>query len=377
MCLVAPVGRGVERRVVEIGHRAGPSQVAVDFSAGEDARQRVVILGEDGIELVIVTARASHGQSHERLGRGIDLLVDHVIDSRHAILLRQRLGTQSEESGGHDAPLVHRARLFGGNQIAGDLLHDEPVIRQFVVERLHDVVAIAPGVRVVVILVHASRVGEARHVQPMAAPGLAILRRAEQAIHHFRECVFGLVGQERVDFLGRGRQARQVVGDAPQQGQLRRRWRRLDSLLFQLRQDESINRTLDPLLVLHPGRSVILHGLKGPVLPAFLDAIVFRRRQWRIFGSGRAHLDPRFQIGDLLVGQLARRRHLDFLRVADHLVKSAVLGVARHHHSGESLNRRQVQPGHLRLRAMTGITLRGKNRTDLLLVELQLFGGLS
>ena len=49
--------------------------------------------------------------------------------------------------------------------------------------------------------------------------------------------------------------------------------------------------------------------------------------------------------------------------------------IAGHHHSRQALRRRQVQTGHLRLRAMAGITLRGKDGAHLLFVELQLFGG--
>ena len=47
-------------------------------------------------------------------------------------------------------------------------------------------------------------------------------------------------------------------------------------------------------------------------------------------GPRRAHLDPRRQVGDGLVGQLRARRHLGPVVVADRLDNEALVRVARH-----------------------------------------------
>ena len=59
------------------------------------------------------------------------------------------------------------------------------VVRLVVVEALHHVIAIAIGVGTVHVVLVAVGLGEAHHVQPVAAPLLAIMRRGEQAVHHF------------------------------------------------------------------------------------------------------------------------------------------------------------------------------------------------
>ena len=58
---------------------------------------------------MIVTASASDRQPQEGLRRGIDLLIHDVVDHLHAILLRQWLGTQRQESRGYDSALAGSA----------------------------------------------------------------------------------------------------------------------------------------------------------------------------------------------------------------------------------------------------------------------------
>jgi len=82
--------------------------------------------------------------------------------------------------------------------VAGKLLFDENVVGLVRVEALHYVVAIAPGVRPVHVVLVAVGLGEAHHVQPVAAPLLAIVRGREQPVHHLLPGVGGLIADEAV-----------------------------------------------------------------------------------------------------------------------------------------------------------------------------------
>ena len=92
----------------------------------------------------------------------------------------------------------------GGQQVAGDLLRDEPVERHVGVHRVDHVVAVLPGVRVGDVPRRAGRLGIAGHVEPVPAPALAELRRGEQAIDDAREGVRRGVLEECVDLAGVG-----------------------------------------------------------------------------------------------------------------------------------------------------------------------------
>ena len=75
-----------------------------------------------------------------------------------------------------------RQRIVRLVLVAGNLPLDERVVRQVLVQGLDHEVAIVVGVRPVVILLEAVALGEARQVEPMPAPSLAIVRAGEQSI---------------------------------------------------------------------------------------------------------------------------------------------------------------------------------------------------
>ena len=88
------------------------------------------------------------------------------------------------------------------------------VVGLVAVEGADDVVAIAPGVGAVRVVLEAVGVGVADDVEPVAAPALAVVRRGEQAVDEFLVGVGRLVGEEGVDLFGRRRQAGQIERDA-------------------------------------------------------------------------------------------------------------------------------------------------------------------
>ena len=79
--------------------------------------------------------------------------------------------------------------VVGGQQVAGDLLADELVVRLVGVERVDDVVAVPPGVRVGDVPRRAGRLGVAGDVEPVPAPALAERGRGQQPVDHLLERV--------------------------------------------------------------------------------------------------------------------------------------------------------------------------------------------
>ena len=151
-----------------------------------------------------MAAGTGQRDAHERAGNHVHLFVVDVVEHLGPVLLSQRLRSQRQESGGDDAAPVQLTRTPGRQQVAGNLLADELVVRQILVERFNDVIAIAPCIRVAVVFVVAGGIGIARDVQPVASPLLAISRRGEQAIHGLLVRFRGMVRQEALDlFLGR------------------------------------------------------------------------------------------------------------------------------------------------------------------------------
>ena len=161
-------------------------------------------------------------------------------------------------------------------------------------------------------------VGVARHVQPVAPPALAIVRRLQQFIHRPSVCPRACVRDEHRDLGGRRRQAGQVEAHAAQQCRLGRLRRRRDTRLRLLGGDENIDRVFRPRAPVgrQAGQQLANRFFKRPmpvVLAAGLDpfaqqrhllrgqaAVRLRRRHPRVGVGGR---DARQQ---LALGQVRR-----------------------------------------------------------------------
>ena len=219
----------------------------------------------DGVELVIMATGTRHGHTQKRFRRDVHLLVVDVVEHLRLVLLRDRFGTQGQKAGGHNTAPVGTA-IGRANQVAGNLLANELVIRQVVIEGFDDVVAIAPGVGIAMVLVVAGGVGIACDVEPMASPAFAIARRGEQAIYHAGKSSGRRVSLEGLDFGFRGRQSREVKRHTAQQCDFVRRGSGLHTFRFQSRQNELVHGTLHPSGVLHHGQRRQLDRLECPIL---------------------------------------------------------------------------------------------------------------
>src|SRR5262249_47978060 len=84
-------------------------------------------------------------------------------------------------------------------------------------------------------------IGVTYHVHPMPAPALAIVRRREQALDEVRPGIRRLVVEKRIQLLRRGRQANEIEMNAARERALGCETDRLESLLTQFGQNESVN----------------------------------------------------------------------------------------------------------------------------------------
>ena len=198
---------------------------------------------------MIVAARAADGQAEEAARHDVDAIVPLVgaRDLDRAVVVEPRAEPEEPERRQRA-----RARRRIAEQIAGELRAHELVVRQVVVERLDHPVAIQIRVRVRVVAapLRIERavvvLAVARDVEPEAAPRFAVVRRREQAVDDLRERVGRLVLLERLDLVGRRRQAGQIERRAADQRALVGGAHRRQPVLLEPREHEAIDVGLRP-----------------------------------------------------------------------------------------------------------------------------------
>ena len=205
-----------------VDHRLGRERVLVVRRVRKHTGERVVVLREDRVVLVIVTASARDREAQETPRDGVHSIVTFVgaRDLDRAIVVVPRAEAQEAER----RKRSHARRLV--EQIGRNLGFDELVVGQIVVVRLDDPVAVEPRIRVRRIAaphgIQTARIVLAvpRNVQPHAPPRLAIPRRRKQPIDDPVEGIRRRVLLERVDLVRRGWQTRQVNRGAADERQL-------------------------------------------------------------------------------------------------------------------------------------------------------------
>ena len=125
--------------------------------------------------------------------------------------------------------------------VAGDLLLEEHVVRLVLVERADHVIAVAPGVGTVEVVLEAVGIGVARDIQPVAAPALAIVRRGQQPVDEALPAASRAVVEKFGGLGGRGRQADQIEISAADQRCRVGFGRRFESALLHGLQQERVD----------------------------------------------------------------------------------------------------------------------------------------
>ena len=147
------------------------------FHAGKNGPQAVILLLRDGIELVVVAACAIHRHGH----RGGERLRGHVVEIERTrgafehVALRFHLAHKIPRTCGEKAGSDDALRIIRRDDIARDLLAKELVVGLVGVQRIDDVVAIAPRIRAEFVALKAVRVRVMRDVEPVACPAFAVV----------------------------------------------------------------------------------------------------------------------------------------------------------------------------------------------------------
>ena len=226
-----------------------------------------------------------------------------------------------------------------------------------------------------------------RDVQPKAAPALAVTRGIEEPVDDRRKGVGRGVGEKIIHLLGGRWQTRQVERGPAQQGHFVRGSRGSQALPQKFGKDKTVHRCLHPMpTILHRRDRRLRHPLIGPMLPGFFLVEDVMRRLLRSSHAriGRTHLDPSFQIGDLIVRELpVIGRHLEiFVLIADRLEEEAFPGVSGNdgrtgvpafQHSFLGIEE-QAALHFLAGFAVTLVTVLGEERADLAFEKLGLLG---
>ena len=194
----------------------GDDRSVLQLDTRQHARQTVVVVLCDWIKLVIVTPSTRDCQPKKRRTNCFDTLLplfgnnllDDVLVELQFLPIR---GTQSQET---ERRRVGWLKTF--DQVSGQLLADELVIRQVFVERFHDPITIQPRLRRFgAPLFQDVRVS--RQIKPVSPPTFAIIRRREVSLDESFVSLFVCVGDKLIDLILSRRQPEQIEFQPPNQ----------------------------------------------------------------------------------------------------------------------------------------------------------------
>ncbi len=127
---------------------------------------------------MVVTPRALHRQAQNAAPDGRDHVVQIIEPVLRIVLLAEPDFCVAPQKARRDQAFV--ADLL--ELVTRNLLFQKQVIRLVLVEGADYIVAVAPGVGPVEIVLKSVGIGVASYVQPVASPALAIMRRRQQAV---------------------------------------------------------------------------------------------------------------------------------------------------------------------------------------------------
>ena len=167
----------------------------------------------EGVELVIVALRTTNRDAEQGAADGAGHFIkDHVASLGEQIDVRHVLPRKQKPSG--DGGL----RIVWVQQVTGDLLLDELVVREVGIEGVDDPVAITPSVGPDLVMLKAVRLRETREVEPVLRPMLAVSGKGQQAINEFFVSIRIGVLEKRLHFRRRRRQAGEIEREPADQG---------------------------------------------------------------------------------------------------------------------------------------------------------------
>ena len=195
------------------GHGQLGAAFARAFEWIEDGDEAVVVARGQRLELVVVTTGAADGEAEKGLPGGADDVVELIVAIRGGISGFIIPMTEAKKAGG-DVRFERAVRQF----VTCELLDDEAVEGFVLVERLNDVIAVAPDEGLLGIALVAVGIGVAHHIQPVACPAFAVCGASEEVVDDCIErWVLLLFGDRRW-------QASEIEVNAAKQSWRRRLW---------------------------------------------------------------------------------------------------------------------------------------------------------
>lgn len=290
----------------------------------KEGHEAVVVLLGQRIFFVIVAAGASEAHSKEGFAGDLHDVSEHVVFCEHRVRRADVTLHHAEESGCCDG-FAGWGRYF----VARDLFRHEARVGDVVVECIDQVIAKAPNVVLVPVVLESFRFGVADNIHPVACPFLAVVRTCEEAFDEARPRLGCLIGDECVDLCGCRWKANQVVGGTSNQLSLLRTWCGLES-----RPAEAVvEKAVDRIGRWSAGRRGVREGPISPPVRGGSFAFGSVQRGIGFFEGGVVRCtadDPVTEGGDFCVGEFACGRHFVVgVAVADHFEEMAFCRVHR------------------------------------------------
>lgn len=139
------------------------------LGASEHPSETVVILQTDWVEFVVVTADAAEGHAEESGADFVHLTVDEIV-FHLALIDGVDVDVTEHDEACCDKVLAALFWRVGGEQVAGELFADELVVGFIVIERLDEVIAVAPCVFCEDLAFGTDLLCVADEVEPVAGP---------------------------------------------------------------------------------------------------------------------------------------------------------------------------------------------------------------
>src|SRR5262249_23254155 len=176
---------GVGLLFLPVGFLFGGQVYVPILGSGKKRLQPVVISLRQRVEFVIVATGARHGDAENRRTQTVNHFRQHFLPVFFGIRVAADHvhWAAAMQAGGN--PILGRRLQFSPlrQQIAGNLLNQEAIIRFVFIETSYHVVAIAPSMRSFAVGFVTVGLGITNHIEPVLRPALAILRASEQALH--------------------------------------------------------------------------------------------------------------------------------------------------------------------------------------------------
>ena len=180
----------------------------------EDPVEGVVIFRGNRIVFVVVAAGTAGGQPEEIFAEIVDQVFVHQM---HVLIdVVAEAPRDGEVAGGNQSLAAGWIVGPRPEDVAGDLEAENLAPGKIAIEGVVNPVAVAPGMREGAVGVLAGGVGVADDIEPVAAPLHTVLRALQQSIDDRPERlpIGRRIGEKGIDFLGRGREAGEIVGGA-------------------------------------------------------------------------------------------------------------------------------------------------------------------